>query len=89
MTTPIEDDGLRAMLHHAEISFDDNSYDPDPRKIAAIITELLSLRSSPAMDGAGEPDEDMARHWIDRYAAGIDEEPQMDRIIAALSPRSS
>jgi hypothetical protein len=26
-------------------------------------------------------DEDMARHWIDRYAAGIDGEPQMDRIL--------
>jgi hypothetical protein len=29
-------------------------------------------------------DEGMARHWIDRYAAGIDDEPQMDRIAEAL-----
>jgi hypothetical protein len=56
---------------------------------AVLAERIAALRSSPAMDGVGEPDEDMARHWIDRYAAGIDEEPQMDRIIAALSPRSS
>lgn len=34
-------------------------------------------------------DESKALHWIDRYAAGIDAEPQMDRILecAALQER--
>ena len=30
-------------------------------------------------------DEELARHWIDRYACGIDAEPQMNRIRAALN----
>jgi hypothetical protein len=29
-------------------------------------------------------DECLARHWIDRYAAGIDPEPQLDRILECL-----
>jgi hypothetical protein len=33
---------------------------------------------------APRADEGMARHWIDRYAAGIDDEPQMDLIAEAL-----
>lgn len=36
-------------------------------------------------DGCSElPDWDMAMHWIDRYAAGIDCECQLDRIAHAL-----
>lgn len=34
-------------------------------------------------------DEDMAMHWIDRYVAGIDGEPQMDRILDCVGIRSS
>jgi hypothetical protein len=33
---------------------------------------------------SGWRDEEMARHWIDRYAAGIDGEPQMDRILECV-----
>lgn len=41
--------------------------------------------ASPSSPASGKtPDTDMARHWIDRYAAGIDEEPQMSRILDAL-----
>jgi hypothetical protein len=42
---------------------------------------LYAHPATPAIDDAAV---ERARHWIDRYAAGIDEEPQMDRIIAAL-----
>lgn len=31
-------------------------------------------------------DENMALHWIDRYAAGIDDYPQLDLIAEALAP---
>lgn len=32
-------------------------------------------------------DEAMASHWIDRYASGIDDEPQMDRILECAGTR--
>lgn len=32
-------------------------------------------------------DEAKALHWIDRYAAGIDDEPQMDRILDCVQLR--
>jgi len=47
----------------------------------ALLTELQHRREEV---GVTAPDIDMARHWIDRYAAGIDEEPQMSRILDAL-----
>jgi hypothetical protein len=31
-------------------------------------------------------DVDMAWHWIDRYASGIDDEPQLDRILDCVRP---
>lgn len=34
--------------------------------------------------GVSWAEEHMALHWIDRYAAGIDEEPQMDRILSCV-----
>jgi hypothetical protein len=30
-------------------------------------------------------DESKARHWIERYASGIDEEPQLDRILDCVA----
>lgn len=42
------------------------------------------------LDAEGEAvawrDESMAVHWIDRYAAGLDDEPQMDRILKCVAP---
>lgn len=29
-------------------------------------------------------DMDMARHWIDRYASGVDDSPQMSRILRCV-----
>jgi hypothetical protein len=34
-------------------------------------------------------DADMAWHWIDRYAAGIDDEPQLDRILDCVKPTAA
>lgn len=31
-------------------------------------------------------DVEMAQHWIDRYAAGVDDDLQLDRVIEALCP---
>lgn len=45
--------------------------------------EEVPLYARPEQAATG--DEAMAMHWIDRYAACIDEEPQMDRIREALA----
>ena len=50
--------------------------------VGSALTELQHRREAEV--GVTAPDIDMARHWIDRYAAGIDEEPQMSRILDAL-----
>jgi hypothetical protein len=42
----------------------------------------LESRQAQEVTGA---DEAMARHWIERYAAGIDANPQLDLIAAALN----
>lgn len=48
-------------------------------KPGSVVDAVKALR---ATTGEGEwADEELARHWIDRYAAGIDPEPQMDRIL--------
>lgn len=47
-----------------------------------------ALTAALAVPGAGSvawADESMAMHWIDRYAAGIDDEPQMNRILACVA----
>ena len=46
----------------------------------------LAKRDAQGRAPLAEPDRDMAMHWIDRYAAGIDEECQLDRVIDALTP---
>lgn len=46
----------------------------------------------PQSDTPGElawADEAMAMHWIDRYAAGLDAEPQMSRILRCVSASPS
>ena len=46
------------------------------------------LYTHPAPTVSGEPtwaDESKAMHWIDRYAAGLDDEPQMDRILECVA----
>lgn len=55
----------------------------DPQTVLSLLTELQHRRAEEA-SGVKAPDIDMALHWIDRYAAGIDEEPQMSRILDAL-----
>lgn len=42
----------------------------------------IDTPASPA--AAAVPDVEMARHWIDRYASGIDHECQIDRVCEAL-----
>lgn len=61
----------------------------DPSTDIEALKELASMMREPkaeALAGIGEPDEDMAMHWIDRYAAGIDETCQLDRVGDALTP---
>lgn len=52
----------------------------------AAVAALLAQDGAAAPEGEEYRDEAMAMHWIDRYAAGIDDEPQLDRIAEALAP---
>jgi hypothetical protein len=45
---------------------------------------MLAATPQAASGTGGGVDLGMARHWIDRYAAGIDDEPQMDLIAEAF-----
>lgn len=56
--------------------------------LAKRIAALASPTGNSEHGGVSEEAVEMARHWIDRYAAGIDEEPQMRRIVAALTAAS-
>lgn len=51
--------------------------------MASALTAYLSARPAPPHEAVTVEwaDESMAQHWIDRYAAGLDGEPQMDRIL--------
>lgn len=48
--------------------------------LASAIRAYLSALSAPPVETKWR-DESMAIHWIERYASGIDCEPQMDRIL--------
>lgn len=52
---------------------------------ASLLYECVACSSSnyPATP-ASAPDWNMAQHWIDRYAGGIDDELQLDRVAEAL-----
>lgn len=53
------------------------------RELVAELRRLTTLRADAG--GVVWRDEGMARHWIDRYAGGIDDEPQMDRILDCIT----
>lgn len=59
-------------------------YDTD---LSSMLREAAAQLRTAAAEGVR--DEDMAMHWIDRYAAGIDETCQLDRVIDALTPNDS
>lgn len=45
------------------------------------VCELWKAYDALLADGPlSEEEEDMALHWLDRYAAGIDDYPQFDRV---------
>lgn len=51
-------------------------------ELAAVSAAIRSLEHPPVADAA------LARHWIERYASGVDEELQMDRVLDALGAPS-
>lgn len=54
----------------------------EPPRNHVSFTEVTPLYSAP-LAFAGDDEE--ARHWIERYAAGVDDEPQMERIRTAYT----
>ena len=66
-------------FRHAPKNLPDGVTLEDIRLAAQVVLGNASPES-----GVSWAEEHMALHWIDRYAAGIDEEPQMDRILSCV-----
>lgn len=79
------------LWHRYSPDHEDSWPSPNADEYRRVASDILStLTTEPAApEGRREAvawaDEDMARHWIDRYASGIDAEPQMTRILSCVT----
>lgn len=69
---------LHAMIVH---EYSERCPDYEPTCICCTVWRAFDELAERCPDLSGE-DADMAMHWLDRYSAGLDEYPQLDRVPA-------